>query len=105
MQRQARISGLCGEISPDGKWICAKQPGHEGNHGDERWPGVSADTEALWRGGPDPKAQAAAERLRGLVGRKLERIEVGPLGVMFHFSAKEGLDHGVVYWAYGGPKP
>lgn len=51
----------------------------------------------------DPKAQEAAEKLRGLVGRKLDRIEVVPLGVMFHFGPLNG-DNGCVYWAYGGPK-
>ena len=53
--------------------------------------------------GHDPKAQEAADNLRGLVGRTLVRIEVVPLGVMFHFSEK-AHDNGVVYWAYGGPK-
>ena len=51
----------------------------------------------------DPKAEEAAANLRGLIGRTLDRIEVVPLGVMFHFGPKNG-DKGVVYWAYGGPK-
>jgi hypothetical protein len=46
----------------------------------------------------DPKEEEMANRLRELVGKRLERIEVVPLGVMFHFEG------GIVYWAYGGPK-
>ncbi len=46
----------------------------------------------------DPKAEEIASRLRVLIGKRLERIEVVPLGVMFHFEG------GIVYWAYGGPK-
>ena len=46
----------------------------------------------------DPKAEEMADRLRALIGKRLERIEVVPLGVMFHFEG------GIVYWAYGGPK-
>lgn len=60
--------------------------------------------ESLFAFPRDPLMKARAERCQDLVGRTLVRIEVVPLGVMFHFSAKNG-DGGVVYWAYGGPKP
>lgn len=42
------------------------------------------------------------DRLQQLVGRTLNKIEVTPLGVMFHFSSKNG-DNGAVYWATGKP--
>jgi len=45
-----------------------------------------------------PNSAGAMERLSQLIGRTLERIEVVPLGVMFHFSG------GLVYWAIGGPR-
>jgi hypothetical protein len=51
----------------------------------------------------DPFVREKADRLKDLVGRTLDRIEVVPLGVMFHFGSKRG-DNGVVYWAYGGPR-
>jgi hypothetical protein len=64
---------------------------------------VSEGTASLFDSREDPKAKEAADKLRGLIGRRLESIEVVPLGVMFHFGPLSG-DQGVVYWAYGGPK-
>lgn len=52
----------------------------------------------------DPVIQERADRLETLVGRKLLKIEVVPLGIMFHFEGKyHRPDNGVIYWAYGGP--
>ncbi len=44
------------------------------------------------------------ERLKGLVGRTLESIDVVAMGVAFNFGPKDG-DNGVTYWVHGGPRP
>lgn len=39
--------------------------------------------------------ETARGRLKSLIGRRLERVEFAPIGVLFHFEG------GYIYWANG----